>query len=589
MVIVGFKAGWHDPSVVFLVNGNVAFAAEEERFTRVKHAGGSLPINSFKAGLSYLGISISDINYWSIHHAHPLLLMVRTIFPNLAKPPRNLLELRFSVIQVRDIIRFFISWLKGNLPYQLFFKELSIKKPNKFFVEHHIGHGLSSTLFCKIEKGISLSMDGQGDGTSIMVSKFNNTKSNILFRKKTSYFKVMKRYDPRYSLGFGYTEFTKYLGFEPNDAEYKVMGLASYGKPQHDMLSIFGFENGVPKRKVSSYIYWSKKSKDLNLFFRREPRAPESEWDQTYADIAASVQTELESTVLKFSRKELSRFKESNLVFSGGVALNVKMNKVVRENLNLKNFFVQPVSSDAGLALGGAAHVYRKVTGKLPEHLNSLHLGPDVKDFELPSISENEKLSVTTYTNYEELCDWLAHKIASGAVVAWMQGRMEFGPRALGARSILADPRLEVNKDRVNAKIKFRELFRPFCPSMLKSDFIKYIEPNTNWQASKSLNFMVEAFQASSKAKDEIPAVIHIDGSMRPQVLEENENNLSIAPYLTLLKAFKKQTGIGVLLNTSLNRRGEPIACYPAEGYDIFLNTDLDILVIDKNIIQKKS
>lgn len=585
MLIVGFKAGGHDPSVVFFQDGKVVFAAEEERFTRNKFSRGSIPLKSFYAGLHHLGITSSEVDYWAVHHANPLIVAYRTILPFLLKPPRNFLEFRFVAIQTHWVIRrFLFGWFRGDLPYQKFFSEIKVKKPKIFFVEHHIAHGLSASLFCGLDTGISISMDGKGDGVSIMTAKFANHDASILNSK---FFKVMKRYDPRYSLGLGYSELTKYLGFAPNDAEYKVMGLASYGKHIYNMSAIFGFEKNLPRRKVTSYIFWYKKSDDIKKFFNKPPRTPESDLDSIHMNIAASLQNKLEESVLEFSKTQLSQSNTSNLVLSGGVALNVKMNMILRDKLKLNNLFIQPVSSDAGLALGACGFVYKKLTGKTPQPLTSLHLGPSVVNFEPPDNFATKKLKYVKYPNYEALVEDLAIQIASGAVVAWMQGRMEFGPRALGARSILADPRLRSNQDRVNAKIKFRESFRPFCPSMLKSEFLNYVEVGTNWQVSKSLKFMIEAFSANSKALQEIPAVIHVDGTMRPQVIDETEKNESITPYLMLLHAFKKKTGIGVLLNTSLNRRGEPIACYPKEGLDIFLHTDLDLLVIDKYIISK--
>jgi len=260
---------------------------------------------------------------------------------------------------------------------------------------------------------------------------------------------------------------------------------------------------------------------------------------------------------------------------------------VIREQApNLENFFVQPVSSDAGLALGCAAFGFYNLTGRFPSPMKSLHLGPHIDDFQL-----DEKLVTSfdseNFTDFNQLAKVVASEIASGSIVGWMQGGMELGPRSLGARSILADPRKIENRDRVNEKIKFRELFRPFCPSMLKSDFLKYVEEDSKWEISKSLQFMIEAFRVNQLAVDEIPAVVHVHKTIRPQILDESMNVESEKPFLLLLQEFKSITGIGVLLNTSLNRRGEPIACSPTDGLKIFEGTDLDMMVVGTRIFRK--
>lgn len=338
---------------------------------------------------------------------------------------------------------------------------------------------------------------------------------------------------------------------------------------------------------MASYLYWKPQSTHLADFLGIEKRTPESDWSQVHANLASSVQFELEQSMLSFSHLQLIKEQKVDLVLSGGVALNVKMNMILREKLNLNSFFVQPVSSDAGLALGCAGYMHKRLTGLNPKPMTSLHLGPDITEYSLEPINLNKKVTIEKFQNWEDLCEIVAKEISSGAVIAWMQGRMEFGPRSLGARSIIADPRKLENKDHVNSKIKFRELFRPFCPSMLKSDFINYVEEGSKWEFSKSLPFMIEAFRVNEKARAEIPAVVHVDNTIRPQVLDEASYYLSEQPYVMLLKAFKKITGIGVLLNTSLNRRGEPIACEPLEGLEILLKTDLDFLVIGRSIIRK--
>ena len=587
MIIVGFKSGGHDPAMAILKDGVVVCAAEEERFTRVKHSHGSIPIQSIKWGLSRIGIKPEEVDYWAVHHARPLRVVLLTIAPYMYKPPKNYAELRFAAIQIRNVLKnFYLNWLKSRTATQRLFQELGIKNPKIFFVEHHVAHGLSASMFSGIKEGLSLSIDGKGDGTSLMVATFANSKTGV---KSKNFYDIKRRFDPRYSLGLAYTGFTKFLGFEPNDAEYKVMGLASYGTAAINLDKIFGYKkNGMPTRKIAPFVYNWRRSKHLEDFFGLSPRSPESQWEGIHADIAASAQKKLEESALAFANRYLKRYNKKSLVLSGGVCLNVKMNMVLRESLNLDEFYVQPVSSDAGLPLGCVAFVYRKVTGLTPSSLSTLHLGPDISEFSLEHLKEDSRIEFESFISMESLCEVVAREISNGAVVAWMQGQMEFGPRSLGARSILADPRRSDNRDRVNVKIKFRELFRPFCPSMLKDDFEKYVEGESAWIKSKSYHFMIEAFKANELAVQEIPAVIHVDGTFRPQVVEEVELVDSITPYQLLLKKFREITGIGVLLNTSLNRRGEPIACTPEQGMNIFHGTDLDLLVINQTIFRKR-
>lgn len=586
MIVVGFKSGGHDPAMAILKDGVVVCAAEEERFTRVKHSHGSIPVQSIQWGLNKLGIKPTDVDFWAVHHAKPLKVLYLTIAPYLRKPPKNHAELRFAVIQILNVRRFYLYWLRSRTATQRLFQELGVSNPKVFYVEHHVAHGLSASMFSGIKEGLSISLDGKGDGTSLMVANFSNSRISAQLK---SFFDIKKRLDPRYSLGLAYTGFTKFLGFEPNDAEYKVMGLASYGNPSINLDKIFGYhKSGRPTRKIAPYVYNWRRSSHFHDFFRIPPREPESKWERDHADIAASAQKKLEDSALAFSKRYLKKYGKDSLVLSGGVCLNVKMNMVLRESLKLKEFYVQPVSSDAGLPLGCVAYAYASVTGITPSILTTLHLGPNIREFNIEGLMQDSKIGYESFNSMSSLCEVVSREISEGAVVAWMQGQMEFGPRSLGARSILADPRRVENRDRVNAKIKFRELFRPFCPSMLKLDFEKYVDSRSNWSTSKSYYFMIEAFRANKLATQEIPAVIHVDGTFRPQVLEEEDCADSIAPYQLLLKKFRDITGIGVLLNTSLNRRGEPIACTPQQGMDIFLATDLDLLVIGTTIFRKK-
>jgi len=594
-IVVGFKSGGHDPSMAISVDGVIVAAAEEERFTRKKHSHGDLPVNAVRWGLKKAQISPDSVDLWVVHHAKPIEVVARTIWPYIKLPPKNYAELRHAAIQIRDVYRFWVLYRReGLLPYQRLFQNLGLKNPKVMFLEHHIAHNLSGSMFCGFDRGLAISMDGKGDGSSLMVSKFHNSQRLLGQKKRPNLFqdgkfRVLKRFDPRYSLGLAFTGFTKYLGFEPNDAEYKVMGLASYGKPNIDVAPVFGYKkSGRPTRKVAPYVYNWRRSRHFQDYFLNHERQPESQIEEFHKNIAASAQKELERSALAFVNRYLQKSGESNLVLSGGVCLNVKVNMVIREQSpNLENFFVQPVSSDAGLALGCAAFGFYNQTGRIPSPIKSLHLGPHIDDFDLDQ-NFVASFDCEEFTDLNKLIKVVAREIASGSVIGWMQGNMELGPRSLGARSILADPRKVENRDRVNEKIKFRELFRPFCPSMLKSEFLKYVQEDSNWEISKSLPFMIEAFRVNQLAAEEIPAVVHVDNTIRPQVLDGSFSIESEKPFLLLLQEFKNITGIGVLLNTSLNRRGEPIACSPVDGLKILEATELDFMVVGTKIFRKK-
>jgi carbamoyltransferase len=590
------KAGGHDPAMAVMVDGRIVAAAEEERFIRKKHAQGSIPINAIKFGLKYANKTVDEVDLWVVSHAKPHLVVFRTIWPYLKSWPRNHAELRYAAIQIRNVLYFWRNYRNGILPFQKLFDALGVANPKVDFLEHHQAHNLSASMYSSISRGLAVSLDGKGDGTSLMVCQFSNSEKlrgklirNLYHTYLGSKLLIIKRFDPRYSLGLAYTSFTKYLGFEPNDAEYKVMGLASYGNSTIKIRRIFGYDNsGRPTRKIAPYTYNWRRSRHFETYFQQKAREPESAIGEFHKNLAASVQKELEQSSLAFISRHLKKSKEKSLVLSGGVCLNVKMNMTVRERVPfLEEFFVQPVSSDAGLALGCVAYGYQKLTGKFPEPMSTLHLGPHINDFDV-KLDLISNFFYDEFENYDQLCKVISQEIASGNVVGWMQGNMELGPRSLGARSILADPRKVENRDRVNEKIKFRELFRPFCPSMLKYDFLKYVDEKSNWKISRSLPYMIEAFRVNELAVKEIPAVVHVDNTIRPQVLEENKNNPSEAPFVTLLQEFRKLTGIGVLLNTSLNRRGEPIACSPNDGLNIFKGTDLDLMVIGNRVFRKR-
>lgn len=575
-VYVSFKSGGHDPSMAILIDGKIVAAAEEERFVRKKHARGHLPINAINWGLKKFGLKPSDVDCWIVTHVHPLVMPFVWIRAYLVPRPKNLTEIRYCLIRLKHTIIFVKRFFLRSLPYQLLLKELGIKHAKVKFLEHHLAHSYSSFLFSPFLTTLSISIDGKGDETSILIGEVKSPGGEI---------KPLKRFDARFSLGLAFASLTKFLGFEPNDGEYKVMGLAPYGKPVIDLSPIFGISReGNVTRSFLPFIFNWKNSRHLQKFLGVEERTPESEIEPFHADLAASAQSTLESSMLNFIRHLRAKYSSSNLCLSGGVALNVKMNKRIRDEVGLSGIYVQPVSSDSGLPLGGVAWEWYQNSKSKPEPLNSLHLGPDIEEFDIIDAIESYGYR---FEVLDKVVNQTATLLSEGAIIGWMQGRMELGPRALGARSILADPRTIQNRDMVNEKIKFREMFRPFCPSMLEEDFVRYCRTPKDAPNSLGKPFMIETFETTPEAAREIPAVVHIDYTTRPQVLGNTNWEASEFKYYSLLRSFKNITGVGVLLNTSFNRRGEPIACSPKDGLEIFRNTALDYLVIGNFLVHR--
>ena len=513
MKILGWTGPFfiYDPAAVILVDGKIAAAAEEERFTREKHAAGSTSLKSIEFCLKKSGVRSGEID--------------AAAFP---------WSLRASVGN-RDTV---FGILKG----------IGINVPEKkvFFVEHHMAHAASAYLLSGYEDAGIMSIDSIGEFTSAFFAEGHNGRINKI--------KEMSLPEP---LGSFYSTMATYLGFDPNDGEYKVMGMAAYGDASKaDLSGITRFDG---------------------LVERFGPPREGDELGEPYIHIAAAAQKLFEDAVIKLMEAHLGKTlsRTRNLVFAGGSALNVVLNRRLMSHHLVKNLFVQPASHDAGTPLGAAVYAAREL-GDSIDPMKDVYLGPSYTDEEIEPFLNSEELTYQTSPDIEKE---VAGLLKDGKVVGWFQGRMEFGPRALGNRSILGNPGIRGTKDRINDMVKFRERWRPFCPSILKEYAKDIIGSDIDTP------FMTMSFKVLDAWKDRIPEVVHVDGTARPQTVREKDN----PRFYALIKHFFEKTGIPVLINTSMNRRGEPMAASPADAVNMYLGSGLDYLAIGDFLAQRRT
>lgn len=554
MYILGISCFYHESAAALIKDGKIVAASAEERFSRKKHDCG-FPQDSIKFCLEQAGIESSDLNY-VVFYEKPFKKFERNLMIAL-----NYFPFSYS---------FFIDSMKNFLTEKLWVKSTIISKlkvnPNKvFFVPHHLSHAAASFYPSPFSESAFLTLDGVGEWTT---GCFGYTVGNKLYPKGEIRFP--------HSVGLLYAAFTAFLGFEVNDGEYKVMGMAAYGKPIH----------------ISKVKKLYKQAKDgsikLNLEYFAFHKSSKAMYSEKFTrlfknldsfDIAASLQKcteEIIFNMLKFINKETG---QKNIILGGGVALNSVFNGKVTKKSPFKNIFIFPAAGDDGGAVGAALYLYHHVLGyKKRERLNNVFFGRDYKENDIKLLIDKHSLNMKKMTD-KELFEFISTKISDGKVIGWFEGRAEFGPRALGHRSILADPRNPKMKDIVNKKIKFREEFRPFAPVILAEHADKYFYISSNNLSP----FMLGAFEAKLLAKKNSPATVHEDGTSRVQVVDKNYPG----KYRKLLQAFFKKTGIPVILNTSFNVKGEPIVNTPEDAYKTFISSGIDILVLENYVLEK--
>jgi len=559
--IIGVSWGYHDSSCCLLQDGALVAAVQEERFTRVKNDK-SIPRRAFRYCLEAGGLRLPDVDCIA-YYEDPRLKLARQVWmaltPDLAAEKRASILARLGRRQPQEAIR------------EVFGFEGPVE-----IVDHHLSHAASSYFYSGFDEAAILTVDGVGD--------WPTTTYGAASGARISRFEQVDFPD---SLGFFYSAITGYLGFEVNEGEYKVMGLAPYGTPRYadEMRQLIAStsEDGQYRLNMKYFAFLNEDSMysdELVALLGQPPREPESEILQFHMDVARSVQAILEEVMLEKVRYLHSKVPSENLCMAGGVALNVVANRRCLAEGPFRRLFVQPAAGDAGCAVGAAAMTHVRHTGEAPlrRRLEQVYLGPG------PAISADEVYQLLAGTSAEfldlrgreeALLRYTADRLCEGKVIGWAQGRMEFGPRALGARSILADPRLPEMRDRINALVKMREGFRPFAPAVLES------AARDHFELDHPSPFMLETCKVISPL--DLPAVTHVDGSARVQTVSRETN----PRFAALLEEFHRRTGCPILLNTSFNMRGEPIVCTALDALLCFVRCQIDVLVLEDFILER--
>ncbi len=591
--ILGISAFYHDSAAAIVVDGEIVAAAQEERFTRKKHDA-SYPFNSIKYVLEEAQIELSKVDY-IVFFEKPFLKFERLLETYMAFAPKGFKSFSLSMP----------IWLIEKLFKKKFLFEKLKLHDEKFndiskikFSEHHYSHAASAFFPSPYKEAVVLTLDGVGEWatTTVAIGKNNNLK-------------MLKEIHFPHSLGLLYSAFTYYIGFKVNSGEYKVMGLAPYGKPKFKKIIINELMDLKPdgsfKLNMKYFNYATGLSMTNNKFselFGKPVRNPQKDLlTDFHMDLATSIQAAVEEIILKLTKNISEEYKIRNLCLAGGVALNCVANgKILKEKI-FDNIWIQPAAGDAGGSIGAAlAFWYRDLTkprNTFKDGMKGAYLGPK---FDLNTIENELKLLKANYYKKSsfEISKIVAKELSEGKTVGWFQGRMEFGPRALGGRSILADPRSEKMQKELNLKIKFRESFRPFAPSILREEVnnwfeLNYDSPYMLLVAQVNKDKQIEMSEKNKSLfgidklnikRSSIPAVTHVDYSARIQTVHRETN----PKYYNLIKEFKNLTNCPVLVNTSFNVRGEPIVCSIDDAFNCFMGTNLDVLVLEDYILYKK-
>jgi carbamoyltransferase len=556
MNIVGISAHFHDAACCLLIDGEVVAAAEEERFTRRKHDP-RMPVHAWRYCLERGGLDITDVDCVA-YYERPSRKLARQLWMGLprrldADAIDRLLDATRPEREIRELLGY-----EGAIE----------------FVGHHDAHAASAYYFSGYDHAAALTVDSVGEwATTAYWAARGETLS------------LLEEVEFPDSLGLFYSTITSFLGFEVNDGEYKVMGLAPYGSPTYTNelgRLVEPRASGQFRLNLKYFDFASSErmySEDLPALLGTAPRAPGSPLLPIHQNIARSLQVVLEDVLLDKIHYLHSRVPSENLCLAGGVALNCVANARISRDGPFRSLFVQPAAGDSGGAFGAAALAHRRLTGRRPTaaRLDHVYLGPSYSNDEIHRRLANMPLSGFSDFRQDEaaLVRDAAARLASGQILGWLHGRMEFGPRALGARSILADPRRPEMRDRINGLVKMREAFRPFAPAVLLE------KAGAHFAIDHASPFMLETCPVASPLS--LPAVTHVDGSARVQTVDGRVN----PRFARLLRAFDELTGCPVLLNTSFNMQGEPIVCTPIEAFDCFLRAGIDCVVLEDFVVDR--
>jgi carbamoyltransferase len=592
--VLGISAFYHDSAAAIIVNGEIIAAAQEERFTRKKHDS-RYPKNAINYVLKEAALKLNEVDQ-IVFYEKPFLKFERLLETYIGFSPNGFKSFSMSMP----------LWLSEKLFQKKMLFDALKEQDNNFndikkinFSEHHLSHAASAFFSSPYEEAIILTLDGVGEWATTTVSLGKNNKINIL-----------KEIHFPHSLGLLYSAFTYFLGFKVNSGEYKVMGLAPYGEPRFRDIILEKLidvkEDGSFRLNMDYFNYATGLTMTNNKFaklFNIKRREPENELSQIHMDIAASIQAVTEEIVLKITRFLFKEFKIPNLCMAGGVALNCVANgKILKDGL-FKNIWIQPASGDAGGALGAAqAFYYQELDNKREflktDSMKGSYLGPQFTDDQVENELKNCGANYKK-VNLDQIIKDTAKALSEEKAIGWFQGRMEFGPRSLGNRSIIADSRSEKMQKNLNLKVKYRESFRPFAPAVLYEKVSEWFEINSespymllvaDVKKSKQLQMSDEqknlfGIDKLNVKRSSIPSVTHVDYSARIQTVHKETNPI----FHKLIEEFEKITKYPVLVNTSFNVRGEPIVCSATDAFNCFMGTDLDVLVCNKFILYKEN
>ena len=561
MNILGISAFYHDAAACLLRDGEIVAAASEERFTRKKHDP-DFPIHAIRSCLEQGRIRADDLDYVGFYEK-PFIKFKRILFTHLACFPWSL----------KPFLKAIPSWLQEKLIIPSLIRDKIGYEGEVLMIEHHLSHAASSYLLSPFRESAILTVDGVGEWST---ATYGRGEGNAI--------RLFREIRFPHSLGLLYSAFTYYLGFTVNSAEYKVMGLAPYGEPRYldqvrrliEVRPDGSFH--LDMRYFNYLVGLTMTNSKFDDLFGGPPRSPEAPLDQRHKDIAASVQRVTEEVMLQMARHLGRETGSPNLCLAGGVALNCVANgKILREG-PFEHLFIQPAAGDAGGAIGVASYIHHTLLKNERSFvMRHAFTGPAYSDEEIRAFLDVNEIPYVALSR-EELLRRVARLVADQQVIGWFQGRMEFGPRALGNRSILADARNPENRDRVNLKIKFRESFRPFAPAVLRERCEEFFE------LKEESPFMLLVAQVRPDRRV-IPSVTHVDGSARVQTVDRETNPL----FYDLVAEFDRLTGVPVLINTSFNVRGEPIVCSPSDAYRCFVQTGMDVLVMGSFLLDKSN
>lgn len=567
--ILGVSCYYHDAAATLIKDGKIIAAAEEERFSRKKHDNG-FPENAIDFCIKQGKIKPEDLDH-VVFYEKPFMKFERIILSTLQTWPHGHAQFREGML----------NWLKSKMWIGNHLAEkLGVDEDKILFSDHHVSHAASAFFCSPFDEAAIVTIDGVGEWTTATIGVGEGNKMKILKEMKFPH-----------SIGLLYSVYTAFLGFEVNEGEYKVMGMAPYGQPRHvDKVwkTIKLNDDGSVALDTDYFRFHRSESQSYSKKFTDlfgKPRDPkeDSGVDGYYADVAASIQKVTEDIMMKIVEYAKKLTGKKYLCMAGGVALNSKANGIIMKSKIFDDIFIQPAAGDSGGSMGAALYAYHTLLGnKRKGPMEHAYYGQEYSEKEIKKFLDENKIDYQKVSKDSELFKEVAQRVKDGKVVGWFQGRFEWGPRALGNRSIIADPRRSDMKDIVNTKIKFREPFRPFAPSVLVDSAEKYFEIE-DAKDHYPARFMLYVVPVRDRMKEVVPAITHVDGTARLQTVFKDQN----PRYYGMIQKFGELTGVHTVLNTSFNLKGEPIVNTPADAHSTFSRSGIDTLVLENFIVDK--